>query len=349
MKERIKFIDIAKAMAIIIIVFGHTIVRSHHCSSIFSFLYQFNVALFFILSGYTFNIKRNFKQFIKNKFLRIMVPYFVWAVIFIIPYILLGNKVGDSLGTKQSFDLLTIIKNTLYGNGVNNSLRQNTSLWFLPALFSMECIYYFIIKVGKEKYDLIKLILLFVIGVLSTKLLTIYLPWGINSVLQIGAGTFYIGYLLSKYNVLEKVFKPLYMIIFLTIGSFVCIINTSVNYVDYNYGNYFLTIIAGILMSVVIIYISSLVNKNRTLEYIGRNTLGILIFHKIIVLVFQTKLGIISKSLRNSNLPVELLITAIIVVLSIACSLIITEIIKKIIPILVGEFKNDKKIANTKK
>lgn len=146
MKKRINYIDIARAFAMIFIVMGHTIVHSANCHIIFKFLYSFHVQLFFIISGITFKIKEeSFINFFKNKFIRIMIPYFVWAILFIIPYLMFGNNVGENLGTKGTFELKNILINILYGVGKNSALKQNTSLWFLPALFSMEILYYFII------------------------------------------------------------------------------------------------------------------------------------------------------------------------------------------------------------
>lgn len=337
-KKRIKYIDIAKAIAMIIIVIGHTLVHSKHCSGIFWFLYSFNVALFFILSGITFKVNDTFGCFVKKKFLRIMIPYFIWAIVFIIPYLIFGKNIGNSLETKQSFELLNVIKNTLYGNGINNALKQNTSLWFLPALFSMECIYYFVIKIANDKYDYIKFPILITIGFLFTKYFPLILPWGINSVIQIGAGTFYVGYLLKKYNILDKIFNPGTMLFLVITGIIIYIINDKhINYVDYKYGNYFLTLIIGICFSIITIYISYIIKNNKKLEYIGKNTMGILIFHKIIILIFQTKLGYISKLLKDSNLVIELFLTIIIVLLSITISIAITTVVRKICPMVLGE------------
>ena len=63
--------------------------------------------------------------------------------------------------------------------------------------------------------------------------------------------------------------------------------------------------------------------------------MGILIFHKIVLLLFQTKV----KYLSNSNIPIELLLSLLCTILSIIVSLIITNIIRKILPILIGEKK----------
>ena len=197
--NRIKFLDITRAFAIIFIALGHTLVHSEHCGIIFKFLYSFHVVLFFIISGYVFKIKKEEENtfiFIKNKFIRIMIPYFVWALLFLIPYMLLGQSVSNSIGTNSSFSLKTQFLNVMYGNGNASALKQNSSLWFLPALFSIEMMYYFIIKFLKKSHKIKKvaLILLVLIGYITNTFLNINLPWGINTALVVGV-FFYIGYL----------------------------------------------------------------------------------------------------------------------------------------------------------
>lgn len=339
--DRLTYIDISKAIAIIIIVVGHTIVHSKHCSAFFNFLYSFNVALFFILSGYTFEIKTNISNFIKKKIVRIVLPYFVWSFLFCIPYLIFGRSIGGTLGTSQSFDLMGLCRNIVYGNGVNNALKQNTSLWFLPALFSMEILYYYIIKIkSSKKYDFVKLMLLIIAGFLYTTFFPYILPWGINTVIEIGGWTFYFGYLLKKNNWLIKIFKPQIIIFFVVVELTITLFNNySISYVDYVYNNYFLTIIRSVGTSLIVIYVSYMIKNNLLLEYIGRNTMGILIFHKIVVLLFQTKMGIISSVLRNSNLIYEILLATMVTLLSIFFSLVITCFIRKSFPLLIGEYR----------
>ena len=343
MTKRKKFIDIARAFAIIFIVLGHTIVHSEHCMPIFKMLYSFHVVLFFILSGYTFKINnKSFKDFLTDKFKRIMVPYFVWAILFIMPYLLFGNKVGQAVGTNSSFYLKDIIINTLYGNGNLESLKQNSALWFLPALFCTEIIFYFIInkeeKNNNSRRSIITLVTIILINYLTSKYLNIIFPWGINTVLNIGC-FFYIGYCLNKYNIILNKKSNILRIIFYTIiGLISCFSNKyNVLCIEYSYGSFLLMLISGYCLSMTIIYLSLLINNNKILEYIGKNTLGILVFHKPLIIIFQTKLGSISKMLINSNLFVEMFIGIIVTALSIALSVFITEIIRKKFPILIGE------------
>jgi len=342
MSRRINYVDIARAFAIIFIVLGHTLVHSTNCGLIFKLLYSFHVVLFFIISGYTYKIKENenFRDFIKNKFVRIIIPYFVWALLFLIPYMILGQTVGSSIGTNSSFELKTQLINVLYGNGNASSLKQNSSLWFLPALFSIEIIYYFVIKLINKfpKAKVAILIPMVSISYITNTFLNINLPWGINTALVIGI-FFYIGYLLKEYNLFnkDKLFKSKYIIPILIIGLLSFYFNSTVSCIDYDYGSLTLAILSGICLSLVVIYISYIIKENRVLEYVGRNTMGILIFHKIIILIFQTKLGVISSLLKDSNIFIELSLSIVIVIISIVFSLIATEIVRKILPILIGE------------
>lgn len=343
-KKRISYIDIARAFAMIFIVLGHTIVHSEHCGLVFKFLYSFHVVLFFIISGFTFNLKpeQSFFIFFKNKFVRIMIPYFIWGLLFLIPYMIFGTDVGNSLGTQSSFDLKMQVMNVFYGNGNLSALKQNSSLWFLPSLLSMEIIYYFIVKLSKNKKtnEILILSILLLVSYLSSDFLSIIFPWGINTALNLGI-FFYLGYILKKYNLFDqnsKLFKSYIILPMFIIGLIACFMNkTHVQCIDYEYGYFTLTLLSGFCLSIFMVWLSLKIYQNKILEYIGRNTMGILIFHKLIVLIFQTKLGFISKLLSNSNIVIELVISLFVVILSIICSLIVTEIARKIFPLCIGE------------
>lgn len=345
--KRIKFIDISRAFAIIFIVFGHTIVHSLNCGYIFKFLYSFHVVMFFILSGFTFNVKnKRFLEFFKNKFLRIMVPYFIWSILFLAPYFILGKNINSQINSGATFDLSTSLVNVLYGNGANSALKQNSSLWFLPALFSIEIIYFFVIKfIDKHpKHEIFIIFLSLTIGYISSYFLQFFLPWGMNTAFNLGI-FFLIGYLLKKYDLLDKtkIFKIRFIIPLSIVGCISFLFNKNVSCIDYDYGVYSLAFLSGLCLSIVFIYISYLIKENKLLEYIGRSTFGILIFHKLIILIFQTKMGKISSLLKESNAFTELILGFIIVLISILLSLIAYEIFKRYFPIGVGEKSYSKK------
>ena len=71
--------------------------------------------------------------------------------------------------------------------------------------------------------------------------------------------------------------------------------------------------------------------------------MGILVFHKIILLIFQVKMGPVSLLMKSSNAAVETLICLLASAVSIAFSLLCTVVIRKIFPPALGEpFKSKK-------
>ena len=163
------------------------------------------------------------------------------------------------------------------------------------------------------------------------------LPMGINHVLVIGP-IFYIGYLFKKFNLNEYIFKHWYYIVITAIIGAVCaLINKTISYRILDFGNLVLAYVSGLFLSISSIYIAFKINKNKLLEYIGKNTMGILIFHKLIIVLFQAKLGIISKLMKSSNIFIEIAICLLVSALTIAFSILATKITKLILPILIGE------------
>lgn len=332
MNKRINYIDIAKCFAIFFIVLGHIITYSTHCDqTIYKVICGFHVVLFFILSGYTFSTNDNYIKFSINKFKRIMIPYFVWALLFLVPYMFFGKDIANTNGVEANFTLDKMLFNILYGNGNIQALKQNTALWFLPALFSMEMIYYWLIKFTNNKKHYIKILslaLLFIIAIVYNSYITFVFPWGINTVIELGI-FFYIGYLFRQYDLLnkKKIFNNISIVLLLGIGILISLTNIKVSAVNYRYGNLVLYIISGLSLSVVIMYISKLINKNKILEFIGKNTMSILIFHKLPIILFQTRIKFLSNMLKDSNIFLELGIGIIVSIISILLSIIIMNIL----------------------
>ena len=82
--SRLSFIDITRAFAILLIVFGHVIVHNFNTYWLFNIIYSFHVVLFFIISGYLYNREKSDKEFIIKKFLTLIIPYFIFAFVFFI-------------------------------------------------------------------------------------------------------------------------------------------------------------------------------------------------------------------------------------------------------------------------
>ncbi len=70
--KRLRYVDIAKGIAIICIILGHL-----GNVNINRFIFTFHVPIFFLITGYFINKKRSIKEFVYVKFRALIVPYIV--------------------------------------------------------------------------------------------------------------------------------------------------------------------------------------------------------------------------------------------------------------------------------
>lgn len=341
-KERYPYIDIARALSIALLVLGHTLGYSTHCKLLYKLIYGFVVPLFFLVSGYITSQTASPGAFLRSRLRRIVVPYFIWAFLFLIPYFLLGGVTADVLNMQAEDSLPRLIVNIFYGIGKDGALRHNSTLWFLPALFTIELCYRGIVALARRcpKGEPVLLAVLLLVGYGVGRYWKIPLPWGINTMLVAGP-FFFVGYLLRKYSLIPRLATwrwrwavyPLLVALWAVTSSR----NSLLAFMSYYYGNPLLGYVSGISMSVFVLCMSYHIGSSRVLEYVGRNTLSIMLFHKLVVLVFQTKAGPITAWLKNSNAFVEVLLSMVIAALAIGCSLIGAEVLRRAAPVTIGE------------
>lgn len=104
-------------------------------------IYGFHMPLFFMLSGalYTYSKKRDsFEDLIKNKAIRLLVPYYLTGILYMMPLKLLS-------GFYSIYSFPAVVQNFLFGSNEGH-------LWFLLALFWCFLIFYPIEKFISTKY-----------------------------------------------------------------------------------------------------------------------------------------------------------------------------------------------------
>lgn len=73
-KQRIEWIDTIKGVGIILVLIGHC-----NIPNINQYIYLFHMPLFYIISGYCWNVDKNcnlpFKDFFNKKFNSYIIPY----------------------------------------------------------------------------------------------------------------------------------------------------------------------------------------------------------------------------------------------------------------------------------
>ncbi|NLI93439.1 MAG: acyltransferase [Peptococcaceae bacterium] len=112
MKGRIVWIDYAKGIGIILVVFGHVIgginsagmdISKSFFTGAFSFVYGFHMPLFFFLSGLFVENWLNKENKFHDKISTILWPYFIWSIMQGAVNVLLSGYTNNSLTWSSLF------------------------------------------------------------------------------------------------------------------------------------------------------------------------------------------------------------------------------------------------------
>lgn len=297
--RRVEFIDYSKAIAIFLVVLGHT----PFCNNtIKQWLYSFHMPFFFAVYGLTYNLEEHAKKgfftvgFLKSKLRRLILPAMIWAIGYSILFGLLNNDF--------------YLKNFLYiVYGSQASLKKAdslTSIWFLPCMFLAVCFTEIIFQLLnrpkiKRKYQTTMLIMLTVVlSVLSDlfpRMKNGY-PWSGNIALMATAFIL-IGYLLRElYSKLPGINNgesiPWLTILGISFVLVAVLFKWNLKYLTLNnadmasgtYGNYLYYMLNSIFGIIMLIGISILLAqrvKSGLICFIGSNTMAIFLLHKPLV------------------------------------------------------------------
>lgn len=131
-EKRYEWVDIAKGIGIILVVYGHTLrgVENANLSLNKDFfyvndssIYSFHMPLFFVLSGLFFVKslnKYNFKKLLIEKTKTILYPFVIWSILQTSIEIILSNFTNGQIGIDSLFTAIII---------------PRAQFWFLHALF----------------------------------------------------------------------------------------------------------------------------------------------------------------------------------------------------------------------
>ena len=273
-KKRIKSIDIAKSIGILLIVLGHI----QNNETIAHFIYSFHVPLFFVISGYLYKKTKKPIEYIKKKAKSILVPYFVFGLISFVYWFVIERYFRE-----QIVNPWIPFANLFLAQAGEYNFIANAALWFLPCLFCTEIIFDWLKRITKnDKMLFISIIIITIIGVIYNELNFISLPFEFNTAL-IAVSFYFLGYMWK--NKFEEKFKAkvnqnwqriiIFSICLITTFIFSQINNGISMYGEY-YNNYFLAYSCIILGTLSIYMISETIAKNKILEFIGENTLIIM-------------------------------------------------------------------------
>lgn len=280
--QRILFIDQLKALSIFLIVFGH----NGDTSGFSQYLTTFRLPLFFILSGYLTHDKHSLPllPFIKKISYRLLLPYFIISLFLFLFYVFVTKNIQlnpDNLDTSKLF------LGIFYAHGGEEYMKWGQPMWFLPALFCVMLIDYFVSRF-KFWHRILFALLLPMTGVLLFNILGFQLPWSLGNAM-IFYFFFFFGTLIKRLNFLkfiegkELIIFSLFFVIHL-VGA---LINMPVLYYSSQWGNVPLMLLNGVTGFIWIFSLFKMLPAFSPIIWVGRNTLPILAFHMLALTLLQ--------------------------------------------------------------
>lgn len=312
-KARNDSIDVAKGLGIILVVIGHVMSPVMSGNSIlewlYSVIYTFHMPLFFFVSGYvakklvTKPVAKT--ELLKQRLLRLMVPYCVWAVIYLPMKIIMAEHVRFSDEYKwYSFFL---------GN------NPDGQLWFLYVLFVISIFMIFFVT----SKNISAFTILFMIGSILAPLI----PFSIGftsitltfSLYQVGF--FFLGTLTAVKFDYNKVTTNITAFII----SAVVLVSYSVVLWLRKEEVWFLQAMVALCAIYVCLFVSALIAKTKAKApfiYLGKKSMEIYLIHGPLLVIGRILLPVIIH-----NTYVYLLVLSLIsIVISLAISFVINKI-----------------------
>lgn len=264
MKKRIEYLDVAKGILMLLVIFGHVFDKSN--DYIGNFIYTFHVPAFFIISGIILNYSSTLKKNIISSVISIgqalLIPWFFSEVIGIIEQ--LFNMIGNH------WNLLIYLRELLVRiPGIFLFEEYSGSVWFLPCLFFAECFFIILRRIVKSKY--ISLIIIVLAAIISY----VCLKGRLEKVfcrIFVAMMWLAVGYYFHSF--FEKK-KTLYVFISFIIVLTCSLLNGHVNMHGISFGNPILYLFGGLAGSYFIIYIATIL-KSKALVFLGQNTIAVL-------------------------------------------------------------------------
>lgn len=286
-KNRLEWVDVAKGLLIILVVFGHSPTPPSYINM--SIIYWFHMPAFFILSGFLFKPIYNWKNFIrttKQRVIILFVPYFTF-LIFDTYYHKINNKAFAFL--QDPNELLWILFGGRFLTGV---------YWFITCLFVAQLLFQLLFLLFKSNKT--RIILIFSAYILA-HIESIYLiksnardffvPWNID-VSLIALSYLAFGYYGKKLIISDKIaFGSFLASILLLIAFKFRVFEFTLNLKSVYYQDLFLDLMIPIVFSLAIFGISRWI-KNvlllKLLAFAGTLSIPIMYMHTTLNRLIQS-------------------------------------------------------------
>lgn len=339
---RIRWLDVGKGFGIFFIAWGHVL----RTGRLRTFIYGFHVVLFFILLGYTFKYTDSFLCWIKKRFVKTMIPYYIWSCFSIVLYLALARFISID-GDDYSTSIWKNFAGMLYANSRTGYMKWNQPLWFIPCMnltLSFVWLAEHILNRLKSKgiwvgrYFIV--ITFAVLGLLFEKINNVKFPFQLESAIFMVSFT-EMGMCFKESKRIEKIsavkFKYLIMLSLLSVGVGLVTINGIAGIRSCYYGKYpVLYCMEATSLSLFIMLLAYRFQKSRLMSEIGKNSFSIMLMHKFPILFFQSLCPTTKDLLKKPDTLEGILCSFIVTCLSILLCYFAISIIEKEAPVTIG-------------
>ena len=225
MPKRIEYIDVAKFLGMVLVIFTHAFKECHFVA----FIFAFHLPLFFFLSGMTLKVDNvSFGDFLVKKLKRYIVPMFGLGLL----GVLFEHLVKYILNIDFNWDSVLI--------GVGRIINQTRTfaIWFLPSLFFSNLMVFGLHRLSRGNVFLTGLLTLPVLGVgiIFNLYHNISFVWNFDAAL-FGLPFSYFGFLL-RHPKMERVYAFLTGKRLVALGIGVALLVVTYYISVYNYETY---------------------------------------------------------------------------------------------------------------
>mgnify|MGYP001767092398 CR=1 FL=1 len=353
--QRISWIDTAKALGIITVFYGHIVEKlflTHGLPAAgyqYKLIYSFHMPLFFVLSGYLAGEihGRAFPDFLRNKFMTRVVPFFFFNVL-ILPFYFIADEMSH-----QRLDVGQFIHKFLLM--FTGRPRFNNITWFLACLFSVEMANYFLHPFLRKSRALLcaAIVLFYFAGwSISYKADPAVIPdyWSLRKMLA--AYSFYLcGSLVAGVPYFRTKGNP-YLDSSLFLLTVVCLVFSFnmnhgpfrmipvVMFANGSYGNIFLFPLTALAGSLCVISASRLLSSNGIMTFLGMNTLPLMGLGGVLQIYANAVLLRYSSRLFSADHFSIFMQCAVLTGMSLVLCVPFVLLLKKHLPFLIGQWKD---------
>lgn len=283
--ERNRFIDIAKALGILLIVWGHSGGWGPMGSAMY-IINTFHVPLFFFLSALFLTTGLTFVEFSKKRIIRLLKPYLIFGLISAFVYYLVTDSKFINAEGGMTMEFLRFALG-MRGEGYIFS----GALWFLPSLLASLILCYIALKYISGHIIIFSAVMM--LGCILTSYFKIILPCNLD------ISFFMVPIMLAAYKYKNEILSHKYnwkisVLCLISIISYVVMLYftgmSSINFYGNTLGFVPLSIVAACCGIYIILWISQCFERwlkdrpKAILYWIGENTIIFLVIHQTLII-----------------------------------------------------------------